>query len=286
MKEIKMNKTILSLVILFVGLGFAGCSSNKSGSASLSSKLSGNTFRAEGVDEILSLVSDCNGDVTESVPAMGTGEDNDMESEPAMEDIEADSNTGSDEPAYSDTNVEVGSDGYASAGEVQQTPDSIGPGVGEVPNSEGSAIAISAVQKAGNNDDYEATFDSTLFVLKNGDQTILSGTWKSIDGNTIEVTTDGGTISLDVEVSGDVLTVSLTAGTSLNCTGGVSGGSTAPGISAPDLNEEYEYEDETDPVQEGYSADSAESDTTSGESLAISGPSEEPTSGAITLPQN
>lgn len=61
------------------------------------------------------------------------------------------------------------------------------------------------------------SFRPSTFSLRSGGSTILSGTWREIDRNTIEVTIEGERLTLDVVVQGDTIILSLPTAVSLDC---------------------------------------------------------------------
>ena len=49
----------------------------------------------------------------------------------------------------------------------------------------------------------ELVFDSTTVVLVDGSETVATGTWEAVDGDTIEIVLDGQTITTDIIVYSD-----------------------------------------------------------------------------------
>src|SRR3990167_8284297 len=189
-------KKILVIGFCALGLGFFGCSGGKSGGSNLSAALAGNTFEVQGINEILSLLSDCS----------------DGGSSP---DIEATDPMDPDEGAGEEDHL-CEEETYATEDEDEDEDEE------ETVSLEEPGTADLKKKATGN--EYTIIFSDLLFVLKQGTETVMNGSWKASDGNTIKITVEGETIPLDVEVVGSTLMTSLPVGTSFSCASDGSGG--------------------------------------------------------------
>lgn len=71
----------------------------------------------------------------------------------------------------------------------------------------------------------EVTFFKSEFMIQSGGFTLMNGTWKKIDGNTIEVKTSSITALINYSIDGDVLTLEIPSRPQFSCGSGSSSGS-------------------------------------------------------------
>lgn len=238
----KMKKMII-IGFCVVSCGIWGCSQ----SSSLGSRLRGNTFQAEGINEILALLSDCSGGG--SMPA--------QEMAPADEDaVNTDLGGNEPSPSESEESESAGQTNEAeSAAAESESALPVNSAGEDEPASSGGTPGSEPMQlKKTTGSTYEVTFADTTFTLKQGGQTALSGTWKVIDDDKIEITSNGETIPLDVEISGSTLMVDLPVGTSFSCSSGDSdeGETIAPDTSPPNPSPSSSFEDEESDFDSTY----------------------------------
>lgn len=96
-----------------------------------------------------------------------------------------------------------------------------GPSPGDSTDTDEPTTFLRAIRASHDDEEIKITFSGSNMKIKQGDVT-MTATWKTIDENTIEVTSDGESVRLDVDIDGDTIRI-RDEGASADCSSPVSG---------------------------------------------------------------